>query len=521
MHFFRGIGSWPRGRARVGLVGAGVALAAGVLAASAAGGRETLPPAPLVANGWARVTRHDEMLAFLRACVVATPRCTLETIGRTREGREIPLVRVRPAAAATTTAGERGTGAGDPLKVLIFCQQHGNEASGKEAVLLWLRRFAAGEPEALPAGVELYLVPSVNPDGNEAGRRTNAAGADLNRNHLLLTEPEVRALHDAAARIDPAVTLDVHEYNPYGREWLAAGCTRRMDEQFGAATHPNVSPRLVAWGERQLFPFLREELAARGVVFFEYIILDRPTDSARRSTTSVNDGRQSFAIRNTVSFILEGRNGRTVDEALERRAGRQLVALEAFLRFVGAHAGEIGRLVREEAAAIAASREPVALQMEHGGEQGRLVVPVERSDTGAATWQEVAYRPEVRTTLAVPRPSAYVVRRGQAELIAWLDRQHVRYETVTTPRTERLEILTVTGEKTWRTEGRSYAQLETRARREAVRLEPGDVVVPLAQRAGTLVAIAWEPASMWGLVNYEEFKALRTVGVDYPVWRRP
>lgn len=506
------MGRWRRCGARVW---AGGLLAAWLVGSAGAGGDAAaavraadLPPAPLVANGYARVTRQEELLTFVRACAAASPRLELETIGRSGQGRELVLVRARPAA------GEAG------LKVLIFCQQHGNEASGKEAALLLLRRIAAGGAEEEWAGLDLYVVPCVNPDGNEAGRRTNAAGADLNRNHLLRTEPEVRALHGAAARIDPAVTLDVHEYQPNGREWREAGVLRRMDEQFGAPTNLNVSPRLVELGKRQLFPFLREQLAAKGIVFFDYIILDGPLDSARHSTTAVNDGRQSFAIENRFSFILEGRNGREANDALERRATHQLAAIEAFLRFVQLRAEEIGRAVREEAARIATTREPVVLRMEHGGRGERLAVPVQRVDNGAEAVQEVAYRPRVEASLSVARPQAYVMRREQREAIAWLERNQVRFETVTAPRTERLEVSAVVGEKKHRVEDKELTELQTRERVEAVRLEAGDVVVPLAQRAGTLVAIALEPASMWGLVTQEAFKEWRKVGVDYPVLRR-
>ena len=62
-------------------------------------------------------------------------------------------------------------------------------------------RELAEHPERLPEDVDLYLMPMLNPDGAEAHRRFTSTGADLNRDHLLLAQPETQALHRVARRI--------------------------------------------------------------------------------------------------------------------------------------------------------------------------------------------------------------------------------------------------------------------------------------------------------------------------------
>jgi len=64
---------------------------------------------------------------------------------------------------------------------------HGDEPSGRQLLLVLAERLCAGYPsepsiKKLVDSVELYLIPTLNPDGYAAHRRENAAGTDLNRN---------------------------------------------------------------------------------------------------------------------------------------------------------------------------------------------------------------------------------------------------------------------------------------------------------------------------------------------------
>jgi protein MpaA len=77
---------------------------------------------------------------------------------------------------------------GDPLgvRVLVIGCIHGNEADGMAIV----DRLESIE---VPDGVELWLVPTINPDGTAADIRHNASGVDLTRhfpvNWAPLAEP--------------------------------------------------------------------------------------------------------------------------------------------------------------------------------------------------------------------------------------------------------------------------------------------------------------------------------------------
>ena len=106
-------------------------------------------------------------------------------------------------------------------KILVVGCIHGNECAGL-AVTSALRHMR------VPEGVQLWLVPEMNPDGTAADSRQNADGVDLNRNFpyrwrpisdptyssgpYAASEPETRAAMRLAGRIRPAVTIWYHQH---------------------------------------------------------------------------------------------------------------------------------------------------------------------------------------------------------------------------------------------------------------------------------------------------------------------
>jgi protein MpaA len=98
----------------------------------------------------------------------------------------------------------------------------------------------------LPAGVHLWLVPAVNPDGLASGTRQNAHGVDLNRNWPVgwvpngrpwdgyysgprpLSEPENRAMRAFILSARPALTIWYHQ---------------PLDEVYGSDPHVRVLRR--------------------------------------------------------------------------------------------------------------------------------------------------------------------------------------------------------------------------------------------------------------------------------------
>ena len=163
----------------------------------------------------------------------------------------------------------RATRVGEgPVKVLVVGSIHGNETAGR-AVIARLRRARP------PAGVELWLVESANPDGVRRGSRQNARGVDLNRNfgrrwagggspfdtyfpgRRAFSEPESRAVRRLVRRIRPGVSVWYHQHlrlvnlSSGADPALVRGYARRVG--LPARTLPNYRGTATSW-QNHTFP---------------------------------------------------------------------------------------------------------------------------------------------------------------------------------------------------------------------------------------------------------------------------
>jgi murein peptide amidase A len=135
---------------------------------------------------------------------------------------------------------------GDPTatrRILVVGCIHGNENAGI-AVAKRLRSIP------LSPDLDLWVIPSANPDGVARGTRTNGRGVDLNRNFGWrwrpigrpgdlqysgagpLSEPETRLLVEAINRIRPDVTIWFHQ--PIGAVDVSGG-DLAVERRFAAA----------------------------------------------------------------------------------------------------------------------------------------------------------------------------------------------------------------------------------------------------------------------------------------------
>ncbi|MCU0617455.1 MAG: M14 family metallopeptidase [Gemmatimonadaceae bacterium] len=268
-------------------------------------------------TNYAETSHHADVLAFLDTLQARRAPLVVTELGRSSEGRMLPLV-IASRPQVRTPAEARAL-----RRPVVYVQGniHAGEVEGKEAVLALLRdlSFARG-PNVLDS-IVLLVVPNYNADGNErfadqaqqrgaqngpalVGQRPNAMGLDLNRDYIKAEAPETRAALAAFVAWQPDVFVDLHTTN---------GSYHGYHLTYSPSLHPS-APLAPFTGDTMLVT-IRERMQARhGFRIFPY---GNFTGESRRSMTDTlktgwvtyehkpRFGTNYFGLRGPISILSE------------------------------------------------------------------------------------------------------------------------------------------------------------------------------------------------------------------------
>lgn len=434
--------------------------------------------------------------------------------GQSTQGRNLYLVNLN-------RGGEEAN-----WRVFFVGIQHGDEPAGKDA-LMYLIRAIMKDPDRLPENVDLWIMPMVNPDGSEAGQRRNGAGQDLNRDHLLLTQPETQAIHRVHRRIMPHVSVDCHEATRDTGDYVDQGWIEWPQIMMDTANN-------VLFGET-VYQSGTEWIAAaeiamkeRGHNFARYVVGAAPPEGEmRHSTFECDDARNGLGMYGNLSFIIESgvfRSTRPSDEDLFKRVDAYLGLFEMFLNPVERRRSRYVKVVELAREAPLPAFLPVNTFWGNVGQHVEEVAVID-ADTGETLRIPMANFMRHRIVKrSVPTPQAYVINPDSAEPFkALLGRHAIPYETVeaddrvvTVEDCELVRIEETTDEVYNRYGGRQIVE-----RREArpMALKPGAMLVRLDGEARVRAAIVLEPCNFYGLYQFDEFRDLVAEDGTLPVAR--
>lgn len=459
---------------------------------------------------------YQEMVDFIEEIDRSSDLVSVESIGKSVLGRDLFALKF----------SKLGTPINQPkIKVLIMAQQHGNEQSGKEGALLLASKLMGPKYSCLFERIDLFLVPQVNPDGSEKNARRNSNEVDLNRNHMIMTEPEVVALHNLFDKYLFEVTMDVHEYYPYRESWISRGYSKNSDLLIGWNTNPQIPVEIRDFQKRELMPFWSEYLNRSGISNGTYTP-GGPTQESivRYSTFDVNDGRQSFGIQNAFSFIQEGLNGEdSFIQNLSHRAYSQFCGMLALLEFVYKNQLEMQKIVVRERKNLISppAKENVAIQMEHVADGSTLKMSVySYFSKRDSTIEFKNFRPVVKPVLSVKKPFGYLIPSSQKELVNWAKRVGFEFATLSNSKNLIFEKLAISAIDSIDFEGDIIASPKITTTVISDSLSLGDFIfIPTAQLKGNLLVLALEPQSQLALATYSLFDYLMKAQTTYPMIR--
>ena len=470
-------------------------------------------PAPNVPEDHRKLTRTislAEMEAFLKSVDGKGPH-SVTVEGTSAGGRPLYLVHVSRGATVA-------------WRVFFYAQQHGDEVSGKDA-LLYLVREIARKPELLPRDVDLWIMPMVNPDGAEADKRRNSAGTDLNRDHIVLEQPETQALHRVARRLRPHVAVDCHEFTRDSEARRERGWIAWPDITLDGLNNPLFDPALVTGALRWVQESAPPEAEA-GHTFLRYSVGGLPPDEEQRhSAPDIDGGLNAIGMYGGLSFIIEAgvkRADKDPSSDLGNRVDAYLILLRRFINGDGHRQEDLAAIEHARHRPLPTFIPTNYLWVNIGARVTEF--PVIEAATGRTLRISTAnMMTDMAVKKSVPTPLGYAIEpRAARDFKALLERHGIPYEELTAPRIIRAETCTLLcleeefDELYSRYEGR---QIVSRGQPSDRELTPGTLWVPLEGEAAVRAALVLEPAAMYGVYQYPRYKALVAQDGSLPVLR--
>jgi hypothetical protein len=183
-------------------------------------------------SNFVKTSTYQEVIDFLQAIQRQSKHVTLMSMGKSPEGRDIPVaVLSNPSVNSAQEAKASG-------KVIVYIQGniHAGEVEGKETVMMLMRDILLGDKTYLLEHQIILFAPIYNTDSNdkmekgrrpsqedsplEVGIRENSMGLDLNRDGVKMEAHETNALFTSIiVPWDPHLFVDLHTTNGTWHAW--------------------------------------------------------------------------------------------------------------------------------------------------------------------------------------------------------------------------------------------------------------------------------------------------------------
>jgi len=305
--------------------------------------------------------------------------------------------------------------------VVLLAGQHGDEPAGSEALMVVAQELAAERLANVLERVDVVVLPRASPDGATAFTRNAADGSDINRDHLLLSTPEARAIAKLLVDVAPIVVLDLHEY-PVSPAFTAKfGGVQRFDALIQYATVPNVPTFVTKAAEEWFRVPLIAGLRSAGLTVDWYFTMS--ADPADRTLTmgSVGPqvGRNAGGLRNAVSLLVETRGGGMGRVDLKRRVYTHVTAVHNVLTSAARHADDLVKLrqfVERETTALACRGDVVLEAAPTPSEYATSMLDPTTGDVRRLTvsWLSAL---QLRALKTRPRPCGYWLAESEGEAV--------------------------------------------------------------------------------------------------------
>lgn len=495
-------------------------------------------------------SKHSDVLDFIKQLQKLSPYVRVETIGKSIEGKEIPLVVIGkplPKNPADLKNDKR-------LVVYYKANIHAGEVEGKEATLMLARDILSKQKPDYLDKIIILLCPIYNPDGNDkiapleknrrgqngpingAGERYNGQNLDLNRDGMKAEAPETQGfIKNILNRWDPAIIVDCHTTD---------GSLHEESVTFCWAMNPNGSMDIKNYMQHKLFPAvsktLNDKYKTLNVVYGEYV--DR-RDLSKGWEAFSQEPRYivNYAgLRNRLSML----NENNVYSDFKSRVYGCYNLLRSILDFAYENKDEIKKLVKDaDEKTIARGLNPApadsfAIEYKLNPAKEKITVrafemetykdekgATRQRRTGKITPVELPFLSEFTAKRSVSIPFGYFITAKDPLILSLLSTHDIQYKILKDSINLEVESFKITdlkpvqranqGHYTNIVKGELFKQNKT--------FPAGTVFVPMAQKNANVAAYLLEAESDDGMLLWNFFDRYIVSqwgrGYDYPVHR--
>lgn len=404
--------------------------------------------------------------------------------------------------------------------LLISNNVHGGEVAGKEASLELMRDLTLGNLRPLLKNTVVLIIPSLNPDGAEVGRRTNEQHFDMNRDYLKLESQEINALIIKVINTwQPDIHIDTHH-----------GGSDPYTLTYQTCMNPAGDSVLIKYGNDNILSKVREKLRTEDYDGFWYSGGRWNGNEAKWTPTSVEPRKQHVysALTNTLAFLFETprgnyrlKNNGTVlvevpkEEKFKHQVRGEYLGLLAILEYASDNTAEIIKLIGDaklraiENGNNDSDMDQIPLAYEQvkkfddefwirkkNGKRGEY----EKVTGGVYT----KFTP-IKTTI---RPWAYIMPPEMAYLIPILAKHDITIKKIYDPielEVESYQIKEVKENSYY--QGHYLKQVIADKKIERVKFSGGSFIIPTGQPRSNLLCYLLEPETndnliTWGYLDY-------------------
>jgi len=503
-------------------------------------------------TNYQETSTYADVINFIKALQPKTDLMHLEYMGKSLEGKDIPVVVMADPKVSTPEEAEQS---GKPV-MYIQGNIHSGEVEGKEILQILMREILLGDKKYLLENQIIVFAPIYNTDSNDkmdvqvrrsqegspqkTGIRANSEGWDLNRDGMKMEALETNAMiQNVILKWDPEIFVDLHTTNgtwhgysltwapsyhsageraPYDLTWneMLPQVTQKVKEEYDVYLGPYGGYSLrQGWPPKALYTYNHHP---------RYLV-------------------NQMGLRNKIGILSEA--------FAHERLYQRMNSTKAFVTEILEYTNENGKRIAQ----INDNATQSAIQnvLDNSGKKKKGVrfqmVPLEdtftlrtynyisyvtaEGDTSYIRSGEIIEVPDVQNyskfeaTVESTIPRGYIIPKEMKVIADHLKKQGVLVSEIKNRKEYEGEVFEITKfEKSQRQfEGHNMAMVEGEFKESTKTANEGDFLVDMAQPLTNLIFYMLEPQSDDGLVTwnffdeYFEKNGVNEKNVIYPVFK--